>query len=383
MFQMRDYQKKAVDSAVEFFLHWNYKWWLAILPTWSWKSIVIANIAQQLDGHILILQPSAEILEQNYNKLIDAWAEDCKIYSASMKSKEIGKMTLAMIGSIINQKDLFDHFDYIIIDECHLVDHEKWQYKHMIESIWCKVLWLTATPYRLKIYQTAPMLKFLTRVKNPIFQKVVHVTQIKDIDCLWFLSDVKYYEIKAIKQSELRVNSTGNDYTDKSMREHFDDIQLDEKVIEIVERVNNKRNHILVFTRFVEDADRIQYKLNQKWIKSAYVSWETKKKERKQILDDFRSWKIKVVLNVWVLTTWFDFPALDTVINTRPTRSLGLYYQIVGRGMRPHESKDACRFIDMTETYKRFWEVRDLYIQNQWWGKREYAHTENNWQMYS
>lgn len=78
------------------------------------------------------------------------------------------------------------------------------------------------------------------------------------------LSDVKYYEIKAIKQSELRVNSTGNDYTDKSMREHFDDIQLDEKVIEIVERVNNKRNHILVFTRFVEDADRIQYKLNQK-----------------------------------------------------------------------------------------------------------------------
>lgn len=367
MFILRPYQERAVNSGVDFFKYANHNGGLMVLPTGSGKSLVLSSIAKQLDWHTIILQPSKEILQQNYEKLQAYWCDDVKIYSASMKSKEMGKITLATIGSIIKQKDLLQHIENIIIDECHLVDHLKGQYKELINTIGCKVLGLTATPYRLKVYEQAPMLKFLTRVRKPIFQKVIHVTQISEIERLGFLAKMQYFEVDGIKASRLRSNSTGNDYTDDSVRQHLEEIDFDKKIIDIVERITKAgRKHILVFTRFVEWASRLSETLKEKWIQATYVSWETKTKERERILSDFKNGNIQVVLNVWVLTTWFDFPELDAVVLARPTKSLWLYYQMVGRWMRPHKNKQECRVIDMAEIKKRYGEVNEIKVLNEW-----------------
>jgi DNA repair protein RadD len=74
---------------------------------------------------VLILQPSKEILEQNYNKLKSYGIDDISIYSASLKSKEIAKYTYATIGSIYKKPELFSSFEYVIIDECHGVNPTK------------------------------------------------------------------------------------------------------------------------------------------------------------------------------------------------------------------------------------------------------------------
>lgn len=366
MFELRPYQEQAVKSGLEFFNNeTKYNWALMVLPTGSWKSLVIANIAKDLDGDCIILQPSKEILEQNYAKLLSYWVTDCKVYSASLNSKKVWKMTLATIWSIIKNKDLFSHFKYIIIDECHLVSHLWGQYNEFIKHLNWKVLWLTATPYRLTQYNMGSILKFLTRVRNPIFSKVIHCTQIDEIEKQWFLSDMKYYDIDAIDPERLQVNSTWLDYTDISMRNHFSNINLDEKVIDVVKRVIKQwRKHILLFTKFVEDAQRISKKLDWE-VSCTYVSWETPKKQREEILKKFKDWSISVVANVWVLTTWFDFPELDVIILARPTRSLALYYQMVGRWMRPHNSKENCWVIDMSKTKERFWKVKDLILEDQ------------------
>ena len=76
----------------------------------------------------------------------------------------------------------------------------------------------------------------------------------------------------------------------------------------------------------------------------------------------YRPGKIKVVTNVGVLTTGFDYPELDTVVMARPTMSLALYYQIVGRAIRPHPEKETAWIVDLCGNYKRFGRVEDLHL---------------------
>jgi len=84
------------------------------------------------------------------------------------------------------------------------------------------------------------------------------------------------------------------------------------------------------------------------------------KKEREEILSDFKSGKIKVVLNVGVLTTGFDFPELDCLILCRPTMSLSLYYQMLGRAVRPHNNKNYADIYDLCGNVKYFGRIETL-----------------------
>ena len=92
----------------------------------------------------------------------------------------------------------------------------------------------------------------------------------------------------------------------------------------------------------------------------AIVSGDTPKSTREMILRQFKAGEIPVVANVGVLTTGFDYPELDTIVMARPTMSLAMYYQIVGRAIRPHPSKETGWFVDLCGNIKRFGEVSDL-----------------------
>lgn len=93
------------------------------------------------------------------------------------------------------------------------------------------------------------------------------------------------------------------------------------------------------------------------------VSAETPDPERDRILKEFREGKIRVVCNVGVLTTGFDYPELDTIVLARPTMSLGLYYQMVGRCVRPHPQKLHAMIVDMVGLMEQFGRVEDLRIE--------------------
>ena len=90
------------------------------------------------------------------------------------------------------------------------------------------------------------------------------------------------------------------------------------------------------------------------------VSGDTSKSERERILAAFKAGKIKVVVNVGVLTTGFDYPELDTIVMARPTKSLSLWYQIVGRAIRPSPDKEKSWVVDLCGNLNRFGKVEDL-----------------------
>lgn len=92
---------------------------LAVLPTASGKSHIIASTAQMLQP-VLVLQPSKELLEQNFDKLAQIVDKsEMGIYSASFNSKEIKRFTFATIQSVYKYPEKFVDFNLILIDECH------------------------------------------------------------------------------------------------------------------------------------------------------------------------------------------------------------------------------------------------------------------------
>lgn len=369
IYKLRDYQQQASDAAIRFFKDTKSKKnAIMVLPTGSGKSLIIADIAARLNGYVLVFQPSREILEQNFKKLCSYGVMDCSVYSASLNSKDVSRITFATIGSVINHPELFTHFNYVIIDECHLVNPKEGMYKEFLTMLKCKILGLTATPYRLSSSRDfGSMLKFITRTRPCVFSDVIYHVQISTLLDMGYLAKLNYYQMNPVGWNELnlKVNTTGADYTDKSVVREYERIDFYGFLVSIVRRLMNpksggKRKGILVFTRFLKEAQR----LTQSVPGTAIVSGDTPKKEREEILEAFKSGRIPVVANVGVLTTGFDYPELDTIVMARPTMSLALWYQIVGRAIRPHPDKEAGWIVDLCGNIKRFGEVKDLRLVN-------------------
>ena len=361
MYELRDYQRQAVDVAVNFFQSGNKKNGIIVLPTGAGKSLVIANIAYRLDAPVLIFQPSKEILEQNYEKLCSYGVMDVGIFSASFGRKEVRKITFATIGSVKSHKDYFRLFRYVIIDECHGVNAEAGMYKDFIETIQCKVLGLTATPYRLyssRFYGS--MLRFITRTNPRIFNELLYAVQVRTLLNRGYLAPMNYYQLNVVDTSRLKINSTGADFTDASVRRYYREIKFSDSLENIVRRLLVAgRTSILVFTRFIDEATHLARAFSDC---AAVVSSDTSKSDREAILRAFKQKQIKVVANVGVLTTGFDFPELATVVLARPTMSLTLYYQMCGRAIRPFPNKVSW-VVDLCGNYKRFGRVDDLELR--------------------
>lgn len=368
-YKLRDYQQQASDAAIRFFSDNTKKRnAIEVLPTGAGKSLVIADIASRLEGHTLVFQPSKEILEQNYMKLCSYGVLDCSIYSASFGRKEISRVTFATIGSVKNHPELFQHFRNIIIDECHLVNPKEGMYKEFLTTLRCKVLGLTATPYRLcSSRDFGSMLKFITRTRPCVFSYVIYQVQISTLLDMGYLSKLNYYPMNPVGWNELNLksNTTSADYTDKSVIKEYERIDFYGFLVSVVRRLLNpkvggKRKGILVFTRFLKEAEQLTKSIPG----TAIVSGDTPKATREMILRQFKAGEIPVVANVGVLTTGFDYPELDTIVMARPTMSLALWYQIVGRAIRPHPSKEAGWVVDLAGNLKRFGKVEDLRLVN-------------------
>lgn len=366
MYNLRYYQKEASDAAVKLFNGKTDKNGLIIIPTGGGKSLILADIASRLEGPLLVFQPSKEILQQNFAKLQSYGIIDCGCYSASVGRKDINRITFATIGSVMNNMRDFDCFKNIIVDEAHYVNSKAGQYKKFIEAKNRQVVGLTATPYRLDKCAGGSMLKFLTRTRPRIFSKVIYCCQIGELLSKGFLANLSYYDITSIDLRRVRSNSTGADYDEKSLIAEYERSGFYDKLSNTVVKVMQPksgipRKGILVFTAFRKESESLVSKLQSLGIKAAIVTCDTPKREREDILQRFKKGEIKVVSNCGTLTTGFDYPELDTVILARPTKSLALFYQMVGRAIRPSDGKIGW-VVDMAGNYSRFGNVADLYI---------------------
>lgn len=362
-FELRPYQSESINISVDFLKGDSKSNALVILPTGSGKSVVIAKILEPLEGRTIVLQPSKEILEQNYQKYLNYGK--ASIYSASAGEKRIEKVTFCTIGSIINKKHLFRGLKNILIDECHLVNSEAGMYNDFIKAFPdAKVLGLTATPYRLETISTGPQLTFLTRSIPRIFESVLYYVQNDVLFDAGYLAKLEYFNFDVIDRSKLEVNSSGTDFTQNSLRRYYKSIDMPSRIVRTAITILGKRSNLLIFCSLIEEAVAVKKRIPG----SEILTGETKKEERERILSQFKNGTIKCLINVGVLTTGFDYPGLEAVLMARSTMSLSLYYQIVGRVMRiftyPDGTKKTGWFVDMGGNINFFGKIETMKIVN-------------------
>jgi DNA repair protein RadD len=251
----------------------------------------------------------------------------------------------------------------VLVHNCHLSlnpKNEDGMFMRFLEKLPnVKICGTTATPYRLCVDgYGGSILKFLTRTRPRIFKKVVHVTQNGDLFRDGYLAKLEYKQVKSgFRSDRLRLNSTGADYTDESVKQHFRELNFSDQIVRCVNRVAElNRGPVLVFTRFVEEANYVASRIPR----AEVVTAETKSTSRESIIRAFKRGAVPAVCNVGVLQVGFDYPELANVILARPTRSLALFYQMVGRAVRPHPSKESAYVIDMVGLVNQFGKVEDL-----------------------
>ncbi|HEY8690549.1 MAG TPA: DEAD/DEAH box helicase [Chitinophagaceae bacterium] len=357
-FTPRPYQQQAIDANVNFFKSKRKKHAIEVLPTGSGKSIVIANTAIQLEGKTIVFQPSKEILEQNFSKFI-SYGFRAGIYSASAGMKFVEQITFATIGSVANKHHLFKDFNNIIVDECHLVNAKGGMYLDFFKSVEnCKVLGLTATPYRLATNSDGAQLRFLTRTRPKVFTDVLYYVQNKVLFDNGFLAKLEYFAFDVIKREMLSLNTSGTDYTEASLKSFYRKVNMPQITAYYANRLLAKRKNCLIFCSLIEEAEKTKRLVNG----SVVLTGKTDKATREKILSQFKAGKIKCVINVGVLTTGFDYPELECVLLARSTMSLALYYQMIGRAMRPHTGKASGWVVDLGSNIKLFGKIETMEI---------------------
>lgn len=356
MYELRPYQQAAVDKTI---LHFREEKSPAVivLPTGAGKSLIIAELARVARGRVLVLAHVKELVEQNHAKYI-SFDLAAGIFSAGLNRKDMNeKVIFGSIQSIARApEEFFQSFSLLIIDECHRISMEgETQYFQVISklrevnSAIC-ILGLTATPYRLGlgwIYQYHGHKKILRTNEERFFIKCIYELSLGHMIKNKFLtppikidSPVACYDFKSLAFNGARF-----------VMSEIEGILKDQKritpvIIKNIVDMSKDRLGVMIFTSSVKHAEEILRSLPP--FVSAMVVGDTEGSSRDEIIEAFKMQKLKFLVNVSVLTTGFDAPHVDVIAILRPTESVSLYQQIVGRGLRLSPKKTDCLILDYT-----------------------------------
>ena len=351
---LRPYQREAVQRVVAHFRGSDAPA-VVVLPTGSGKSLVIAELARLARGRVLVLAHVRELVEQNHAKY-QAYGLSADIFSAGLKRKESGRQVVfGSVQSVVRGLERFAAGDFtlLVIDECHRVSPDQDAgYRRVIERLRAanprlKVLGLTATPYRLG--------------QGFIYHRHHHGMVRGDDDCFFrdcvFEQPLRLMVKQGYLAAPVRVDAAVERYDFSSLvpssRGLFREEELNRVaagnratpgiVAEVVARARDRRG-VMLFAASVAHAEEVLGYLPA--AEAALVTGETPSAERERLIAAFKARELKYLVNVAVLTTGFDAPHVDLIAILRPTESVSLYQQIVGRGLRLAPGKRDCLILD-------------------------------------
>lgn len=347
MLRPRQYQWDAIVSIWKFFEEGNTGNPLVAMPTGTGKSIVIGGFVRSIYDHypnqrIMILTHVKELIQQNYNKLMDIWPQaPAGIYSSGLNRRDVfNNILFAGIASVAKRPELFGRIDLILIDEAHLVSpNDSTMYQKFIEALrqvnpHLRVIGLTATPYRLG--------HGLITEGNLFTDICYDITSLHEFNKLiaeGYLAPLIPFRT-SLKLNVDGIHMRGGEYIQKELQNAVDKEEITYAALKEALNVGHDRKCWLIFASGVEHAIHISEMLNELGVPCGVVHSGNKERkmsssERDQVIADYKAGKLRALVNNNVLTTGFDHPQIDLILSLRPTASPGLWVQILGRGTRP------------------------------------------------
>ncbi|WP_226573818.1 DEAD/DEAH box helicase [Mangrovibacter yixingensis] len=353
-FTLRPYQQEAVDATVQYFRRHTSPA-VIVLPTGAGKSLVIAALARLAKGRVLVLAHVKELVEQNHAKY-EALGLSADIFSAGLLRKQSqGKVVFGSIQSVARHPEAFnDAFSLVIIDECHRIsDAQDSQYQQLLAHLRShnaslRLLGLTATPFRLGkgwIYQYHYH-GMVRGDEQAFFRDCIYELPLRYMIKHGYLTPPERMDMPVVSYdfSQLQAQSNGLFSEADINAELKKQKRVTPQIIRQIIDFAANRCASMIFAATVEHAKEITALLPKG--EAALVTGDTPARERDQLIQDFKQQKLRFLVNVSVLTTGFDAPHVDLIAILRPTESVSLYQQIVGRGLRLFPGKTSCLILD-------------------------------------
>ena len=351
--QLRKYQHDTIDAIFAGWANGTPGNYLAVLPTGTGKSVVIAELVRRLaedhGARILMLTHVAELITQNFEKLMHLYPNaPVGIFSAGLNRRDLHhQIVYGSIQSVSGHVHKRDAVDIVIIDEAHRVsDDNGSRYRKTLATLKLmnpdmRVIGFTATPYRLTSGS-------LIKGDDRIFDCIIYDANVLDMINQGFLSPLiakagrAHIDTAGVAKrggefvaSELEASAMAGDITDRA-------------VADLVARGSDRRSWI-VFATGVAHAKQITESLVTHGINAEMVTGATPKPERMDIISRHKAGGLRALVNVEVLTTGYDNPGIDLIACLRPTGSPGLWVQMLGRGLRIAPGKTDCLVLDYTD----------------------------------
>jgi DNA repair protein RadD len=351
---LRPYQRQAVSHVVEHFRASDEPA-VVVLPTGSGKSLVIADLARLARGRVLVLAHVRELVEQNHAKY-QAYGLEADIFSAGLGRKEAARQVVfGSVQSVVRNLASFDDggFTLLVIDECHRVSpDENASYRQVIDHLRranprLKILGLTATPFRLGqgfIYHRHYH-GMVRGEEDSFFKACVFEQPLRLMVKQGYLAPPQRVDaaVERYDFSQLAPNVRGLFAEEELNRVVRGNRATPIILAEVIERARERRG-VMLFAATVDHAEEIIGYLPEG--EAALITGNTPSRERERLIEDFKAQRLKYLVNVAVLTTGFDAPHVDLIAILRPTESVSLYQQIVGRGLRLAPGKEDCLILD-------------------------------------
>lgn len=338
---LRDYQRAAIEAIYDW-LSKNSGNCLVAMPTGTGKSLTIAGFIHDAltrwpSTRGLVLTHVKELIVQDVAALRSLWPDaPYGIYSSGLGSYDTFQPVIfGGVKSVINNLDSLGSFDFVLVDECHLISpRDEAVYQKVIAHFRTKnanvvVIGFTATDFRLG-------LGYLTN--SEMFQG-------KAIDMCtpeywqWFMANG--YLMPPISKrtaTQFDLSSVGiltDEYNLKQLNNAIDKDDVNDDAVREIIRYGQDRKSWLIFCSGVEHAEHVATKLSANGYPTAAIHSRLSTDDRDTFIADFKLGRYRALTNNNVLTTGFDHPSIDLIGMLRPTISTSLWVQMLGRGTRP------------------------------------------------
>ena len=344
-----NYQKGAIDKIFERFedcpsdYHLLYQ-----LPTGGGKTIIFSEIVRQYlklkKKKVVVLTHRIELCNQTSKVLSDFGVLNKVVNSkASLDDQEEYSCFVAMVETLNNRllDDKLDISDVglVIIDEAHYNSFTK-LLKFFSSSF---ILGVTATPLSSNI--NLPM--------TDNYDELIVGESISELIRNNFLARANLYTYN-VGLTSLIVGANG-DYTVKSSEELYtNNDMLSKLLLAYEERCLNQKT--LIFNNGINTSLIVYDTFKKAGFNVRHLDNTATKKQRSETLKWFKETPDAILTSVSILTTGFDEPTVKCIMINRATKSLTLYYQMIGRGSRLLKDKNTFEVIDLGNNFYRFGE---------------------------
>lgn len=329
---LREYQVRAIERARAMIRSGNRRI-ILLLATGGGKTVIAAEIikgAIARGNRVLFCAHRTELLSQASNKLDAIGLDHGVIKSGHWRQVPTLPVQVASVQTLVRRAEM-PAADLVIIDECHRAAASS--YKKIMSHY----------PNAISLGLTATAIRFDGKGLGDYYDSMLEVIDIQTLIAQGFLVEPITY---APATPDLDgVNTVAGDYNQRQLAAEMDKPRLVGDLVRTWQRLAAGRTTI-AFGVSIAHSQHIAEEFQKAGIAAEHLDGETEETKRADILGRLADGRLTLVSNVNVLAEGFDDPATSCIILARPTQSVGMYLQMVGRGLRSHPGKRDAIILD-------------------------------------